>query len=122
MERQYRGSGALWRSHGDEGQTTRPAAFARKRETDFGDIAMRGKPALQLLFGGSWGEIAYVEFSIHDLDLAWRLGRFGVRRELPGKSEEMVGNLLVGLVFGCFALAQPFKMPGDGGYGTSSFR
>jgi len=45
--------------------------------------------------------------------------RFGVRGELSGKGEEMVGNFLIGPVFGHFAAAKLFKMSGDGGRGTN---
>ena len=43
IEPQNRGLGALRRRHGDDGETARLAAFARLREMDFSDIAVRGK-------------------------------------------------------------------------------
>jgi hypothetical protein len=33
---------------------------------------------------------------------------------LPGKGEEMIGNLPIGLFSGNFAFAKPLKMTGDG--------
>ena len=54
-----------------------------------------------------------------NLDRGWRLCRFGVRRELSGKGEEMVGNFLIGPFFGYFAAAKALKMAGDDGYGAN---
>ena len=52
-------------------------------------------------------------------DSMLQLCRFGVRRELSGKGEEMVGNLTIGLLFGNFAAAKPLKMAGDDGRGAN---
>ena len=51
VERQNRGLGAFRRRHGDDGETPLPAASALHRDIDLGDIAVRGKQALQVPLG-----------------------------------------------------------------------
>ena len=52
--------------------------------------------------------------SIHKVvAVARRLCRFGVRQELPGESEEMVGDFPIRLVFGRLAFAEALKVTGD---------
>ena len=53
------------------------------------------------------------------LTAACRLRRLGVRGELSGKGEEMVGNLPIGLLFGNFAAAKTLEMAGDDGRGAN---
>jgi len=50
---------------------------------------------------------------------ACRLSWFGVRGELPRKGEEMVGDFLIGALFGYFAAAEALKASGDHGHGAN---
>ena len=60
-----------------------------------------------------------VRFAVMMPSAARRLARFGVRRELSGKGEEMVGYFPIGLLFGNFTAAKTLKMAGDDGHGAN---
>jgi len=53
------------------------------------------------------------------LTAAWRLSWPGIRGELPGKGKEVVGDFLIGALFGYFAAAEALKASGDHGHGAN---
>jgi hypothetical protein len=53
------------------------------------------------------------------LTAAWRLSWPGIRGELPGKGKEVVGDFLIGPLFGYFAAAEALKISGDHGHGAN---
>jgi hypothetical protein len=56
------------RGHRDETETTRTSGGSILHQIDFGDRAMLRKHILEIVFGEIVGQIAYVQFSVHDTD------------------------------------------------------